>query len=270
MSGHEASVGVAGRSRHGTSTRYFLAGLLVIAALFVWRGLPGTGAARLSGAGVVAATPGTVSPSPVPDLPPLPAGPVAGRVGIQIGHWRSAELPDELAALRGQTGASSNGYREVDINLAIGQALAALLTARGVTVDLLPATVPPGYRADAFIALHCDTNGDPTMRGFKLARFQDSRDPGRDNALAVALDYSYRRATGQPRDYHITRDMTYYYAFNAKAFEHAIDPATPAVILELGFLSNATDRDLLVHRQNLVAYGLADGILRFLGAPPTR
>lgn len=266
----EDESGIAGRSTHGTTTRYFLAGLLVIAALFAWRGLPGKSGAPLSAVGVLASTPGMASPSAVPDLPPLPPGPVAGRVGIQIGHWRSAELPDELAALRTQTGASSAGYREVDVNLAVGQALAALLTARGVTVDLLPATVPPGYRADAFIALHCDTNGDPAMRGFKLARFQDSHDPGRDNALAVALDQRYRRATGQPRDYHITRDMLYYYAFNAKAFTHAIDPATPAVILELGFLSNPTDRDLLVHRQELVAYGLADGILRYLGAPPAR
>src|SRR5439155_12820374 len=107
-----------------------------------------------------AARPRAATPPPA-GTPILPAGPIRARVGIQAGHWRSEELPDELASLREQGGARVGGASEVEITLAIAQRVAALLSARGVTVDILPATVPPGYRADAFVALHCDVNGDP-------------------------------------------------------------------------------------------------------------
>jgi N-acetylmuramoyl-L-alanine amidase len=58
--------------------------------------------------------------------------------------------------------------------------------------------------------------------------------------------------------------MTGYYAFNSRDFVHAIDPQTPAVIIELGFLTNPEDRELLQDRQDLLAAALADGILRYL------
>lgn len=194
----------------------------------------------------------------------LPPGPVHGRVGLQVGHWESAELPDELAVLRGQQGAESAGLREVDVNYAVARQAAALLRARGVTVDLLPATVPPGYRADAFVAVHCDVNGDPAMRGYKLARFSGSAIPQRDDILLETIGTRYAAATGQPRDLHVTAAMTGYYAFNSRDFVHAIDPQTPAVIIELGFLTNPEDRELLKDRQDLLAAALADGILRYL------
>lgn len=204
------------------------------------------------------------APAAVVPTPALPAGPVSGRVGLQVGHWRAPELPDELAALRVQGGATASGHEEVQVNLAVAQKVAALLSARGVTVDLLPATIPAGYRADAFVALHCDVNNDAAMRGYKLARFSESAKPTLDDALLNTLGSRYAMATGLPRDSHITRAMTGYYAFNSAGFSHAIDPRTPAVIVELGFLTNPTDLNLLLSQPDLVAAGIADGILRFL------
>lgn len=197
----------------------------------------------------------------------LPAGPIGARVGVQVGHWRSEELPDELALLREQRGGSAAGVNEVDINLEIAQQVAAILATRGVTVDILPATVPPGYGADAFIAIHCDINNDPTMHGYKLARFRHSPNSARDDTLVDTLGASYAGSTGQARDPLLTRAMTGYYAFRAQDFRHAIDPQTPAAIIELGFLTNDADRALLTARPQLAARGIAEGLLRFLTAP---
>jgi hypothetical protein len=204
---------------------------------------------------------GKIAASPVPSATPQP---IHARVGLQVGHWKSDELPDELAVLRPETGASAGGVNEVDVNLAIASQVATLLAARGVTVDILPATIPPGYSADAFIAIHCDVNGDPGMGGFKLARFYDSAVPGRADALIGAITAAFGAATGRPQDSHITRAMLGYYAFNSEDYQHAIAPQTPGVIVELGFLTNETDRALLVGQQQTVAQGLADGIVRFL------
>lgn len=233
-------------------------------------GRPGDGGYRaMPGQAAIAtpiragATPARATPPPTPTQA-LPGGPVSGRVGLQIGHWRSEELPDELAVLRSQTGGSSGGYREVDINYAVAERVAALLTERGVAVDLLPATVPPGYQADAFIAIHCDINNDSARRGYKLARFGDSAVPSRDDALVTAVAAAYGAATGQPVDPELTRAMIYYYAFNGAHYRHAIAPSTPATIVELGFLTNPADRLLLATDTDTVAHGLADGILRFL------
>ena len=193
-------------------------------------------------------------------------GAVGARVGLQIGHWRIEELPEDQARLRGQTGGSAAGYHEVDINWAVVHRVAAILVAQGVTVDILPATVPRGYRADAFVAIHCDATPDrsPGPRGYKLARYRDSIIPERDDTLIEMLSQSYGAATRLPLDPNVTRAMTGYYAYNQKRFQTVIDPQTPSTIIELAYLTNPTDRTFLLTEQDLIATALADGILRFL------
>lgn len=191
---------------------------------------------------------------------PLP--PPDARVGIQVGHWQIEALPDDQERLRGQTGGSGGGVREVDVNLAVGSRVADLLTALGVAVDLLPATVPKGYLADAFVAIHCDAG--TSASGFKLARYRDSLIPTRDDALIAAISDLYGPATGLRIDGTITRAMTGYYAYNARRYQTTISRKTPATILELGFLTHPGDRAILVGQQDLLAATVALGILRFL------
>jgi len=104
------------------------------------------------------------------------------RVGIQVGHWQTDEVPTEYGTrIITQTGASWAGYNEVDLNMDVAERLATLLRAQGLTVDILPTTIPPGYLADAFIALHGDSDGVGELSGFKMAHgsrrgpFEDSR-----------------------------------------------------------------------------------------------
>jgi len=208
--------------------------------------------------------------SPAQAAPPAPAPSPAEplRVGIQAGHWKASELPDELAALRGSGGAVGDGWREVDVNLDVASRVAAILAQAGIQVDLLPSTIPIDYKADAFVAIHADANGDSGLSGYKLARAVWSSIPAKDDDLIAAISGEYQSATGLKLEPHtITQNMLRYYAFNHR-LQHSVDPATPAVILEMGFLTNADDRALLTQQPDRVAQGIAAGILKFLGVKP--
>jgi hypothetical protein len=180
-----------------------------------------------------------------------------------VGHWQCANLPAEFASLRTSTGGSSAGYQEVDLNLKIARLTAPLLEAQGIKVDIIPSTVPVKYQADAFVAIHGDANDISGPRGFKLARSGRSPIPTKDDALVAALYAEYGGVTGLPRSKAITNDMVYYYAFNSGA-SHTVAATTPSAIMEMGYLSNPTDRALMLNSSNVVADGIARGIIAFL------
>ena len=102
--------------------------------------------------------------------------------------------------------------------------------------------------------------------GFKLARYRASALPRNDDALIEAIRVRYAAATSLPWDDNITRGMSGYYAYNQRLYRSVISPRTPAAIIELGFLTNPADRNLLVTQQPTVAKALADGIITFLTA----
>ena len=114
------------------------------------------------------ATPAFATPL-LPSLAPVGRS-GAPRVGLQVGHWRAAELPAELRRLRGQTGAYAAGVSEAEVNLLVAEQVRALLAPLGIAVDLLPATIPPGYLADAFVSLHADGVASSQVAGYKAAR----------------------------------------------------------------------------------------------------
>ena len=213
--------------------------------------VPGTGAVLVAGAAQL-----------LP--PPIVAGP--RRVAIQAGHWKTDEAPDEFPNLRFQFGGSVSGIDEVSVNLDIARRVATMLRTMGITVDVLPATIPPNYVADAFVSLHADDDGFGSATGFKIAH-GFYRGPY-EQALVDALTREYANATMLPINDDVTDDMTDYYAFAWFRYEHALAPHTPAAIIELGYLSNADDRALLMDEPGVVARGLANGILRFLQANP--
>ncbi len=190
------------------------------------------------------------------------------RVGIQVGHWQTTDVPRQSGTrITTQTGASFAGYTEVDLNMEIAKRMKLLLTAQGVAVDIIPTTVPVGYLADAFIALHCDSDGVGELSGYKMAR--SIRRGPYEEALFNSIKDVYGKATGLDYDaQHITRAMSGYYAANWSRYQHATSPFTPSVILEMGFISNDDDRDLLVERADVVARAITDGLLTFLDEHP--
>ena len=75
------------------------------------------------------------------------------------------DLPPELAPISKQLGTYGGGRNEPQLALDIAERTAALLRAQGVVVDILPATVPTGYTADAFLSLHADGAASSSRRG---------------------------------------------------------------------------------------------------------
>ncbi len=220
----------------------------------------------------------TQAPSPsaaTATVPPLPASVASAlskvtptqRVGIQAGHWKANEQAAELASLRTSTGAEGKGWREVDINLDIAKRVVAILEKQqNLFVDLLPSTIPPQYKADAFVALHGDANSNTSLSGYKMARSSRSTIPAKDDALLKDISGEYAAATGLHNDPGtITVNMTAYYAFANRGIQHSIASTTPGAILEMGFLTTTKDLNLLRGQPDVVASGIAKGILKFLG-----
>jgi N-acetylmuramoyl-L-alanine amidase len=214
-------------------------------------------------------TPGQFMESPAPqgatlaDVPltnstqpavSLPTQPVSNLVGIVAGHWKNdsgAVCPD--------------GLREVDVNLNIASLVQKMLVDRGYTVDLLHEFDPrlEGYDAAALVSIHADScnfiNNEAT--GFKVAAAFASHNPEFAGRLTACLRNRYAAVTHLPvHSTSVTPDMTLYHAFDE------IGDRTPAAIIETGFLN--LDRELLTRQPELVAQGIADGILCYLRREP--
>jgi hypothetical protein len=198
--------------------------------------------------------------------PAMPTGP--RRIGIQVGHWETDQVPAELGSrIVFQTGTSWGGVDEVDVNMDIAQRVKAQLVARGYVVDIIPTTVPPGYLADVFLALHMDGDETQQKSGFKIAH--GSRRGPYEDRLVSLLREEYAKQTGLDWDATgISRNMTGYYAFNWGRYQHAAAAHTPAAILEMGFLSSRDDRRLMLDHGDGVALAIVNGIQRFLDDVP--
>ncbi|OGM03190.1 hypothetical protein A2115_00630 [Candidatus Woesebacteria bacterium GWA1_41_8] len=190
-----------------------------------------------------------------PDGPP--------KVGLQVGHWKNDELPDELSRLKGNTGSNGGGKTEWEVNLAIAQEAAKLLHEQGVVVEILPSTIPTRFWADVFVAIHADGSTTPIASGFKAAT--PRRDfSGKADKLLTFIEDNYQAATNLGKDSNISRNMRGYYAFAWWRYEHAVHPMTASLILEAGFLTNARDRKLLVYNPEVPARGIVNGIMDYL------
>ncbi len=190
-----------------------------------------------------------------------PEGPA--RVGLQVGHWKNEEIPDELHRLEGNTGASGGGKSEWEVNYEIAMLTKDILEKNGIVVDILPATVPKRYWADVFVAIHADGSENLFKTGYKVA--SPWRDyTGKAKKLVEFIENSYGASTLLSKDPEITSNMRGYYAFSFWRFEHAVHPMTVSSILETGFLTNASDRALIVDDPLTPAEGLAVGIIEYL------
>jgi N-acetylmuramoyl-L-alanine amidase len=183
------------------------------------------------------------------------------RIALQAGHWKASEAPDELSGLK-DNGTSARGVPEWKVNLAIAQRAAEMLEARGYVVDVLPAVVPPSYRAHLFISIHADGSDDPRATGFRVA--SPRRDAtGRASEIAELLERTYGEATGIRRLPDSTRRMRNYYAFNFRRYRHALHPMTIAVILETGFLTSDSDWSVIVDDPDRAARGIVEAVTAY-------
>lgn len=190
-----------------------------------------------------------------------PDGPA--KVALQVGHWKSDQHPEELNKLRGNAGAQGGGKTEWEVNKVVADLVKDYLEEYQIDVEVLPATVPPEYWADIFLAIHADGNKDTSKSGYKIAA------PWRDytrnaDTLVSLLEQEYGAATGLGQDPNVTRNMRGYYAFAWWRYEHSIHPMTTAAIIETGFLTNHSDRSMLINSPEIPANAIARGIVEYL------
>ena len=173
-------------------------------------------------------------------------------VGIIVGHAgydSGAVCPD--------------GLTEVEINTAIGLAVAQSLNNQGIKVDLLEEFDArlTNYSANMLISIHADSCTVPGASGFKVARLSQSVIPETEDRLVSCLTTEYAKMTGLPEhSTSITEAMTDYHAFRAIAAH------TPSAIIETGFMLD--DRSMLENNPGLAARGISSGVLCFLKSDP--
>ncbi|MBN2393336.1 MAG: N-acetylmuramoyl-L-alanine amidase [Anaerolineae bacterium] len=187
----------------------------------------------------------TATAVPAPSLTVTPHTP---RIGIIAGHSGS-----DSGAI------CADGLQEVDVNRDIARRVVALLAQRGWTVDLLDEfdVRLNGYQADALLSIHADSCNVPGKSGFKITRAEAGFHTPSADVLVDCLMRHYAARTGLEFDpYTITYDMTRYHAY------YEIDRNTPAAIIEAGFMLD--DRELLTQRPDVVASGIADGLVCFI------
>lgn len=226
--------------------------------------LGGCGIRAAEGAAQASAMSEQPSPDVLRGLPGYALEALEGplRIGIQPGHWKIHELPDELARLRTSTGAAFGDLREVDLNLAVSRLLVSKLAAAGYAAELVGAAVPAGYRADLFVSVHADRADKPDRQGWKLS--PPWRPSPRSRELADAMKDSFR-ASGLTEDTGgITANMRGYFAFSWWRFSATLSPYTPAVLIEMGFMGNAADRARMRDNPALYADIILYGIQTYL------
>jgi len=168
------------------------------------------------------------------------------------------------------SGAEGNGYREQDLVYTIGQLTADILRGRGFDVRLsrpTPATQlgtsnssslaartndANAWGANIFISLHANASDNPSASGEEAFVYSKTSRalPLAENILtqlSLATGLRNRGVTVRPNLYVLRRT------------------AMPATLVELGFITNATDANLMANRPDLFALGVANGVSAFYG-----
>lgn len=161
-----------------------------------------------------------------------------------------------------QVGAVYDGVAEKDINLTVAMQTGERLTKLGYRVGYtrtIDETLGPSERvarangryADVFVSLHCNaaTDGAPGPGGIETLYYANSM---RGAALAKAVQASLIAATNARNRLVKARDNIY-------VLQHT---RMPAVLVEMGFLSNPGERAKLKDPayQQIVAGAIAAGI----------
>ncbi len=168
-------------------------------------------------------------------------------------------------------GAEAGGAREQDINFDIGIRLAALLesdpnfevkvsrptaeTSLGTSnASSLAARVNAAntWGADYFISLHCNASVNTSASGTEAYAYSTD---SQGFALGQAIIENISRIVGIPNRGAFARPSLYVLRRTAM----------PAVLIEMAYITNETDRNLLTNSPELFAEAIYQGILQYFG-----
>ena len=169
------------------------------------------------------------------------------------------------------TGAEGNGYTEQDITYAVGQSLATLLRNNGnfevrlsrPTADTQLGTSNASslrvrvndansWGADYFISVHTNASVSSSASGGESLVYTI---PSAAAELGEDIASNLSEATGLPNRGVKVRPGLYVLRRTNM----------PAVLVEIGFISNPYDASLMANNPQLFARGIYNGILEYLG-----
>ena len=190
---------------------------------------------------------GQVTPPNVPDRPG------ASVVVLDAGHGGT------------DTGALYEGIREKDLNLAVTQKVAAILSGLGCNVVLTRnsdtyiglyerAELANRVDADLFVSIHSNANDSPDIHGVSTYSYPTSLKGGE---LARAVQNAAAEASGAKNRGVLTAN-----------FVVLRETSMPACLVEMGFMTNHDELMLLAtdSYQDKLAQGIANGIVQYLRA----
>jgi len=185
---------------------------------------------------------------------------MAIRVYIDQGHNPSSY----------NTGAEGNGYREQDITYAVGQSLATLLRnddrfevrlSRPTSTTQLGTSNASSLRvrvneanswgADYFISIHTNASVSPNANGTEVLVYSS---PSRSASLAEDVLREVTEITGFPSRGVKLRPGLYVLR----------KTNMPAILVEMGFISNPYEASFMANNPNLFARGIYQGLLDYL------
>lgn len=168
------------------------------------------------------------------------------------------------------TGAEGNGYREQDISYAVGQRLAALLRNDGRFDVRLSRPTPTtqlgtsnasslrarvdeanSWGAEYFISIHTNASVSQNATGTEVLVYSS---PSRSAALAEDVLREVTEITGFPSRGVKLRPGLYVLR----------KTNMPAILVELGFISNSYEASFMANNPNLFAQGIYQGLLDYL------
>lgn len=175
--------------------------------------------------------------------------PTGKKVFIDPGHGGS------------DSGATGNGLKEKDINLSVGLKVKKLLEERGVVVKMSRETDKSvnlsdrpaqanSFGADCFLSIHCNSASSNTAQGVETFHYASS------DALAQAVQ-------GQ-----IIADKSLWIknrGVKKNNFCVIRESKMMSALVELAFINNSADSQLLKDKQDGFATACAKGIIQFLG-----
>jgi N-acetylmuramoyl-L-alanine amidase len=158
-------------------------------------------------------------------------------------------------------GAVSGSYKEKDFTLSIGKRLKYHLERHNLKVvesregDTNPSLTERSNKAnanfvDVAVSLHCNSFTDNSAQGVEIYTYgQGNREIGLAkailNQIVKAKLYTKNRGVKQA-NFHMVREIK-----------------TASVLLEMAFISNTEDRNILLNKQEEMAIAITKGILSF-------